>query len=297
MDFPLDSEILALEELASALRPLELLTKNLCREHFTLLQADTVFQTAFNLLRRQNTHIGDSLLESLERRYVERKNLTLISCLLFLTSPLDYNPTPGDGLLHMNDLENELTALCSRLFPEPAPVQATTASHGDLDLEAGLNQATRPESQLSYAEKLASQFRDDLQNMGLKKKKTSSDVSAEIVLACKTGELTDRLQKLFRALQSIQASSVEAERAFSCAGRFVTKIRNRLGDKTLDSYCFAYHELKVGSRPVAIITFSLNTGIWFKCFKNIFILYLVYIKSISSALRIGNFFYWNLIEC
>ena len=54
-----------------------------------------------------------------------------------------------------------------------------------------------------------------------------------------TGDLTDRLQKLLKAVESVQASSIESERAFSIAGRFVTKIRNRLGDKTLDSYCFA----------------------------------------------------------
>jgi hypothetical protein len=54
-----------------------------------------------------------------------------------------------------------------------------------------------------------------------------------------TGDLTDRLQKLLKAVESVQGSSVESERAFSIAGRFVSKIRNRLGDKTLDSYCFA----------------------------------------------------------
>jgi hypothetical protein len=37
-----------------------------------------------------------------------------------------------------------------------------------------------------------------------------------------TGDLTDRLQKLLKAVESVQASNVESERAFS----IVTKIRN-----------------------------------------------------------------------
>ena len=40
---------------------------------------------------------------------------------------------------------------------------------------------------------------------------------------------------LFEALKTIKpTSSVEAERAFSAMGFFATKLRNRMGDKTLD---------------------------------------------------------------
>jgi enoyl-CoA hydratase/carnithine racemase len=78
------------------------------------------------------------------------------------------------------------------------------------------------EPQLSPAERLAAQFNEDLQSIGLKKKKTSADIAAEV-----------RLEKMFRAVRSVQASNVEAEKAFSSVGRFVTKIRNWLGDALL----------------------------------------------------------------
>ena len=39
---------------------------------------------------------------------------------------------------------------------------------------------------------------------------------------------------LFKALKTIKPTSVEAERAFSAMGFFVTKLRNRMGDETLD---------------------------------------------------------------
>ncbi len=236
------------------MRPLELLTKNLCSDQFTVLQADTIFQTAFRALRSQHTHVGDRLLAALERRYEQRKNIELLSCLRFLVDPLEYNP--GDGLLEFADLRSEVKGLCTRLFPEP---EATATQDLEPELEAEAER--RPDElqpQLSDAEKLAAQFTEDLQSIGLRKKKTSTDVSAEMGLACKTGNLTDRLQKLLTALESIQASSVEAERAFSTAGRFVTKVRNRLGDSTLDSYCFANHKFKMESRLVAVIIFCFH---------------------------------------
>jgi hypothetical protein len=257
LDFPLDDEVIALEELASALRPLELLTKNLCRDQFNVMQADTVFKTAFNLLRRQHTHIGDQLLAALERRYAQRKNNKLISCLRFLSNPMEYEPESDDGLLEVAELRQEMKGLYTRLFPEP--LSKPPAMQEDWEQEGGSGQVTRPEDseepQLSYAEKLAAHFNEDLRGMGLKKKKASTDLSAEMCLASKTGDLTDRLEKLLRALKSVQASSVESERAFSTAGRFVTKIRNRLGDSTLDNYCFANHKFKNESRLVAIIIF------------------------------------------
>jgi hypothetical protein len=61
----------------------------------------------------------------------------------------------------------------------------------------------------------------------------------EIALASKTGELTAKLRKLYKALSSIPAASIECERAFSVAGSFATKIRSQLSDKTLDHFSFA----------------------------------------------------------
>ena len=43
------------------------------------------------------------------------------------------------------------------------------------------------------------------------------------------------LDMLYQALKTIKPTSVEAERAFSTIGFFATKIRNRMGDKTLDA--------------------------------------------------------------
>ena len=54
----------------------------------------------------------------------------------------------------------------------------------------------------------------------------------------KGGEKSSRLQKLEEALLSIPPTSVEAERAFSSAALFCTKIRSSLGDEALDDLCY-----------------------------------------------------------
>ena len=56
-----------------------------------------------------------------------------------------------------------------------------------------------------------------------------------------TMEWSGRLEK---ALSTIQPTSVEAERAFSVAGRFLTKLRTRMLDSTLDGLVFLNHAFK-----------------------------------------------------
>ena len=51
-------------------------------------------------------------------------------------------------------------------------------------------------------------------------------------------------QTLYQALLTIQPCSVEAERAFSACGLFVTKLRSRLHDSTIDPLCFIRNALQ-----------------------------------------------------
>ena len=48
-------------------------------------------------------------------------------------------------------------------------------------------------------------------------------------------ERTSYLQLLYKALMTIKTTSVEAKRAFSAMGFSVTKLRNRMSDKSLDA--------------------------------------------------------------
>ena len=56
-----------------------------------------------------------------------------------------------------------------------------------------------------------------------------------------TGKLPPALDNILIALKSFPPTSVEAERAFSAAGLFSTKLHSQLDDKTIDILCFLRH--------------------------------------------------------
>ena len=63
-------------------------------------------------------------------------------------------------------------------------------------------------------------------------------IKQEMNLFEATRKRPTKLEHLFKALLSIPPTSVGAERAFSAAGLFVTKLRSRLNDKSLDALTF-----------------------------------------------------------
>jgi len=63
-------------------------------------------------------------------------------------------------------------------------------------------------------------------------------IKQEMKLLKATGKRPSKLEQLFRALSSIPPTSVEPERAFSAAGLFATKLRSRLGDKSVNALGF-----------------------------------------------------------
>ena len=58
-----------------------------------------------------------------------------------------------------------------------------------------------------------------------------------------SGKRPVNLQTLYEALLTIHPNSMEAERAFSACGLFVTKLRSRLHDSTIDALCFIRNAL------------------------------------------------------
>lgn len=84
--------------------------------------------------------------------------------------------------------------------------------------------------------------------------------------ASRTGELSERLLNLKSALATIPSSSTDSERVFSVAGRFVTKIRNRLTPRSLDNFTF-------GNSYFKKIDQINHTGFVYLPFFNIFLIF------------------------
>ncbi|GFX84985.1 uncharacterized protein TNCV_4998141 [Trichonephila clavipes] len=74
----------------------------------------------------------------------------------------------------------------------------------------------------------------------------------EMQLFDSTENPSPNIIKLWDALKTIPPTSVEAERAFSAAGLFVTKLRTRLSDKNINRYDL---------RPVPFIALRLTVHV------------------------------------
>ena len=71
-----------------------------------------------------------------------------------------------------------------------------------------------------------------------------SKINKELTNFENTSEWPAILEKVFCAIKTLPPTTVEAERAFSAAGMFVTKLRSRLSEKTIDALIFLRKNLK-----------------------------------------------------
>ena len=159
--------------------------------------------------------------------------------LSFLSDPIGYKP--GDRCLEIPDLRKAIEKKCRQLFIEEVQETEEETEVTEVSRREDSMDTNSMEEELSYAEKLAKEFDADLKNMvgTSKMPEVLAHIEEEINLVSKTGQLTAKLKQLLRSLEGIPAASIESERAFSVASRFVTKIRSRLGDKHLDNFLFA----------------------------------------------------------
>ena len=67
------------------------------------------------------------------------------------------------------------------------------------------------------------------------------EIKREMAIFEATGDRPLCLQRIYAAVCTLPPTSVEAERVFSAAGLFITKIRARLNDEAIDSLCFLHH--------------------------------------------------------
>ena len=123
-------------------------------------------------------------------------------------------------------------SLCERLFVAAEPqspaddgTESTDQSQTTLSLQAHLLQEIEVCTKSPDPEEKSG---SDLQKI----------LAKEFALFEATKVRPKHLAQLYTALGSIQPTSVEAERAFSVCGLFITKLRNRLSDKSINALCF-----------------------------------------------------------
>ena len=68
--------------------------------------------------------------------------------------------------------------------------------------------------------------------------KVLTQIKREMAIFKNTGEQPKCLEKIYKALKTLLPASADAERAFSAAGLFLTRIRSSLSDQSIDKLRF-----------------------------------------------------------
>ena len=130
------------------------------------------------------------------------------------------------------------------LYKHAVPVEENTSSSND-NGEASSSSASQPIP-------LAKELSTLLTKASTRPNQETDSWTKEIALFMTTGgeKKTTAISELANCILNIPPTSVEAERSFSASGLFLTKLRCRLADKSLDmliflKYYFANKAMKV----------------------------------------------------
>jgi hypothetical protein len=245
-----DDEFVTVQQLASILEPVKVTSDALCRDDATLISADGALKFLFMKLGdlgSQSNVFSEQLLESLKERIEARRNIPVTSLLHYLHNPEGYNASRtslGDFPKASRASIHKLAiGLFNRLsFRDPCEGESQSAAMQDEDDEdhevemLDMPEENLPTASVSLQEQLQ-KYIDDSLEVTLPDTNLTS-LSLEFKVLENQKKRTANLEHLYQALLTIKPSSVEAERIFSIAGNFATKIRSRLSDRSLCALVF-----------------------------------------------------------
>ena len=205
-----------LENLITILKPTELAVKELSKSTSTLLTAEGVLAFLFTQMKQNSTTLGKFFYNSLKIRISERRNKVLITLYKFLQSgnlpqtdliELPYSPKSSTFSL--------ATTLAGRLFG---------GADADAEFEELLGEQNIVESEVepiaSGSESLVQQLQQSISAVFQDSKECANDINfessfqKELKMFVVNKQKTVTVEKLFKALASIQPTSTENERVF-----------------------------------------------------------------------------------
>ena len=236
-----NEELEKIKELCEALAPIEMAVEYLCAENADLLLAEKVVLFTQKKLKEQDTEISKILLEKFDIRVQERRNHELIHLLQYLKSP-DYLSEYQDHFgnkIYRNKIAALAISLLEKLYPQSCNDQVEVHQEVADTTNTEDSQIQQKSKKMTLSEEFAS-FLESEQNkiIPVREEIRSQTVKKEMSLFEATKKRPENLEKLYRALLTIKPTSVEPERAFSAMGLFITKLRNRLNDDSIDGLIF-----------------------------------------------------------
>lgn len=257
-----DREYTALNDIVLALQPVKAGAERLCSRDATLLSAEGVFTFIINELNElieQNSIFAKKMKESLINRINERRSTTLVGLLQYLNAGQRYKKKKKTYNIHASILglptfpkKSSLVSFAKKMLSRLFEIEMSAESGSDWSESEYEGHSTQVRQNMTLNEKLEAAIRS-------KTKSFQSSVSGslsvgkyfgkELEVFEATGDRTLNITNLLNSLKSIPPTSVESELAFSAAGLFVTKMRTRLSDRSVDCLCYlrAYYKNSIDS--------------------------------------------------
>ena len=215
---------------------MEIASNALGSNNNNLFKADRILEFLKAESGKNTSSFGIKLHNNLENRIIQRRNLQVAGLIRYLSS----NGTTDSTLQYPSKTELGKAArdIFFRLF-KPNIVsnnESESPSEADPAPAAPVLKKSKMEELNSFLQETSSP----------RTPQASFQTAAEVLVEIKremaifesTGQRPACLEKVYSALITLPPTSVEAERVFSAAGLFITKIRTRLNDEAIDSLCF-----------------------------------------------------------
>lgn len=226
-----EEEVELLKMVVDVLETIEIGAVALGSNEMDILQADRVFEFMLKKLKENGSNTESDMADITEQRIFQRRNVPLAAVLYYLSSPeplesmLEYPSKP--------EVAKKIRDLYVRLFwRQDEPIhEAIEPCHEDAE----------PAEKVSKLEELQQILR--VKNSSRPKQNFSSQagiltqIKKEMSVFESTGERPACIEKVYKAVCSLPPTSTEAERAFSAAGLFLTKIRSSLSDQSINDLC------------------------------------------------------------
>ena len=237
----LDHEYEIVSELMNVLNPIKVTVESLCRGDANLVTADIAMEFMFSKLNEINTDLSRELFLALSNRIKERRTEYSSLAQYLQRGHNKFTKFPDIFIPNTNAMNKKLIIdLLNRLDVSLSSNQSDNGSQtNDSSLEdedITFEQKSMSDQINAFMEKSLSSQRSV--NLRLRSEALGTKIQKEMSLFEGGSTRGDHLQKAYNFLLTIKPTSVEAERAFSAAGLFCTKIRTRLSDQTLDDLCF-----------------------------------------------------------
>ena len=212
-------ELKSLEVICESLGAVQTTLTQLCSRNANFLLMDAAITCLLNSLDNGNPF--EAALQASLIKHIQKRRHPFANVLQYLHNGGRNNIHESISYNNMQIIEGSIRSLWNTMTKEEVAVQQEDETFEEPhDFRSQMAQMTK--EHCTEVETSA---------MG----KLSSDLDQELLHFRRTTIRGPILNQVVGAIKSIQVTSVEAERSFSLAGRFVNKLRTRLADETISA--------------------------------------------------------------